>query len=257
MRELGRSDTPSSRSRASDDLECIEDKHGSGRSLQVEAAVGEVETLVADREVRDRGPRRARASPVQLWKEASVILYRRKRPPASVNAAWQTSPRQPSTSATASESGASGRSRTWSALRRSRGLLAEEFARSLDLERAHTGAGEDIAAGQTDTGACANDASPPDGRSARRAPDRRRAPTDRPARSSMACAGKRCRRFQIALGPEAASQNHATARSVSASAAFKRRLILCRALGFEIMAARRRVARGRDQTDSRKPARSG
>ena len=47
---------------------------GVGVALEVEAAVGEVEALVAEREIRDGLPRRASASPVQLWKDGSMIL---------------------------------------------------------------------------------------------------------------------------------------------------------------------------------------
>src|SRR5947208_9061748 len=52
--------------------------------------------------------RRAICRPAQLWNEGSTILYAENLPAASVIATWQISPRQPSTSDTASDPEASG-----------------------------------------------------------------------------------------------------------------------------------------------------
>ena len=75
-------------------------------SSEVDAAVGEVEALVAEREVGDLLAAQGQREPAPVVERRVDHLVCGERPAASVTATWQISPRHPSTRETHSRSGA-------------------------------------------------------------------------------------------------------------------------------------------------------
>ena len=237
-----RRDRPSSRSRAAGDAAACRGRTWRGRPaqrskpqydrLKLLLQSGKSEICLAAQRQRQPGPVVERRVDDLVAAEAARARRsaRRGRPRrASPRPAPRRACRAPAPASVARSSPSGGAA----------SCSREELARALDLQPAHAGAGEDVAA-RPDGHRHLREAVPAgrDDRSARRAPGRRRAPPGRPGRAPRPARRTRVPTSSKRARTEAASQSQAAACSTSR----ERRVAAARAArrarsGVEVVAA--------------------